>query len=91
MKDKPQPIKTVIDEDLIEQVTETKEVHRDYRAEREEEQLYDEMRQSEEMLAFCQDVVEEIKTLTEYHVIPVAEYLTSDRIESFVHRMHQIN
>jgi hypothetical protein len=43
------------------------------------------------MMAFCQDVVEEIKTLTEYHVIPVGEFLSPEMIESFVEKSIKIH
>jgi hypothetical protein len=93
MKDKPQndkSLKVFNEEDWIDHIDENKQT-RDYQLEKEEESLYAQMRKSEEMMAFCQDVVEEIKTLTEYHVIPVGEFLSPEMIESFVEKSIKIH
>jgi hypothetical protein len=45
------------------------------------------MQETEEHLNFCQDIIEEIKTLTEYHVLPIAEHLTIEHVETFLKKI----
>lgn len=43
-----------------------------------------EMQEFEDEISFCQDIIERIKDLTEYHVLPIAERITLEHIESFL-------
>jgi hypothetical protein len=51
------------------------------------EETFLEMQETEEQLSFCQDVIEEIKNLTEYHVLPIAEHITPDHLEAFLEKV----
>ena len=43
-----------------------------------------EMQRIEDEIAFLQDAIEEIKSLTEYHVLPIAEHLTPETLRQFI-------
>jgi hypothetical protein len=59
----------------------------EYKENRIEEKMFLEMQETEEHLNFCQDVIEEIKALTEYHVLPIAEHLAIEHVESFLEKI----
>lgn len=52
------------------------------------EQAIEDMQQIEDEIAFFQDALEEIKSLVEYHVLPIAEHLTTDDLKQFVQHVY---
>jgi hypothetical protein len=48
------------------------------------EQSLVDMQKIEDEISFFQDVIEEIKSLTEYHVLPIAEHITPKILQQFI-------
>lgn len=81
MKDRPTKSKLTFhpDEDSFHDTNDTNPDH-----ELTQDDVFLEMQRAEDFLVFCNDVVEQIKDFTEYHVLPIAENLDNEHIESFI-------
>lgn len=49
-----------------------------------------EMEKYQKQLDLVQEIMEEIKTFTEFYALPVAEYLTNEGIDEFLSLMKQL-
>jgi hypothetical protein len=87
MKERPKPKENLEAEDyeIFDNQSSTHTEH--FLNTRPDEKLLSDMQEMEEYLNFCQDVIEEIKTLTEYHVLPIAEHLSIEHVEAFLEKI----
>lgn len=82
MKERPTKSKYIVnlEEDSFNDLNETEQLSE----QQYQDESFMEMQYIEEQLLFYNDVIEQIKTFTEYHVLPIGEYLDSEHIQSFI-------